>query len=187
MDIERTLETQRFKLLRIIAGLAVVLEVLALAPVSRWFSEWTLGIVGSFLSRAEAAARCLLLTRVYLIARQNDLEIDREQIADALDAALIVDGPDISLAECRHRLKRLRAVLMDLPRHALRLLHRIAKRCRRNTRSDRTFSRPDLRPSTPLRAWRQAALRVERPPDKGRFTAPFFSPLPGCRAGGAGG
>ena len=179
MDFERTRETQRLKLLRIVAGLFVVLGVLAVGPVSRWFSEWTLGFVGSVLSRAEAAARHLLMTRVYLIARQSDLDLDRNQIAEALAAALIVDAPEVSLPECRRRLKTLRALLMDLPCHALRLLRRIAKQCRRSAPMDRDLARPDMRRSIPPRAWQRIAFRVERPPDKDWFAVPFFSPLPG--------
>jgi len=175
VDVERTLETQQLKLLRIIAGLAVVLGVLAVGPVSRWFSEWTLGFVGSVLSRAEAAARYLFMTQAYLILRERGVDLDRNQISEALGAELIVDAPDVSLPECRRRLKTLRALLMDLPRHALHLLRRIEKRYRRAPRSDQNLSRTDMRRSSPLNAWRKTALRVERPPDKNWFAAPSLS------------
>ncbi len=185
MDIERTLETQRLRLLRILAGLVVLLGVLAIGPVSRRFSDWILGFVGSVLSRAEASARYLLITQACLMVDQCGFDIDRSQIAVPAMPDLESDEVNISLIEIQRRLRVLRSVLMDLPRYALRLLRRIAKQARGHANHDS----PDFSicASAPLNRARRAARRIERPPDKDQLAAVFFLPSPGYRAGGVSG
>jgi len=179
VDIKRTLETQRHRLLRIVAGLVVVLGVLAVGPVSRRFSDWTLGFVGEILSRAEAAARYLLITQACLMVDDSSFDIDRNRIAEALTPDMAFDETAVSLSACRHRLNALRALLLDLPRHALPHLRRIAKQMRRREEHGRNPAQMPLSASPD--DWRLVPLRVERPPDKRRFTTPIFtSPrLPG--------
>ncbi len=180
MDIEQTLETQRHRLLRIVAGLVVLVGVLAVGPVSRRFSDWTLGFVGSVLSRAEAAARYLLITQACLIISRNGLDLDRRRIPEFLAPVVIVDddGTDISLTNCQGRLRALRAVLMDLPRYAGRLLRRMEKQVRRTTSGDQASPRPEQNQSALLGRWRLAAKRVERPPDKVRCGSAVCFPSP---------
>jgi len=126
VDIERALETQRLRLLRMVAGLVVLVGFLSAHPVSRGFSIWTCRFVGSILSRAEAAARYLVIAQARM-------------------------------------LKALRAILMDLPRHALRLLRRIEKQSRVDTHQPSPY--PDTRLSTSCHDWRLAGNRIDRPPD----------------------
>jgi len=84
VDIERILETQRLRLLRIVAGLVVVAGVLTVGPVSRRFWEWTLGFVGVILMRAEAAAKYMLITQACLILDRCGLDVKRSQITVSL-------------------------------------------------------------------------------------------------------
>jgi len=185
VDIERTLETQRLKLLRIVAGLVVAVGFLALGPVSRVFSERGLGFVGSVLARAEAAARNLVITQVCLIAGRRGLALDCSLMVALSGADLVPEDTDVSWAACQRRLKVLRAVLSNLPRQALRLLRRIAKHARRKVRSH--SQRFDPCHSISLRGGRRVAIRIERPPDKRCFSSLSILPLPECRVGGAGG
>jgi len=173
-------ETQRHRLLRIVAGLVVLVGFLAVGPVSRRFSDWTLGFVGSVLSRAEAAARYLLITEACLIISRNGLDLDRRRIPEFLAPVVIVDddGMDISLTNCQGRLRALRAVLMDLPRYAGRLLRRMEKQVRRTTSGDQASPRPEQNQSALLGRWRLAAKRVERPPDKVRCGSAACFPYP---------
>ena len=179
MDLEQALETQRHRLLRIIAGLVVLVGFLAVGPVSRGFSAWTLGFVGSILSRAEAAARYLLITQACLMLDRSGLRVERCRIAASIDPVWITDEADISLTSCQKRVKALRTLLSDLPRHALRLLRRIAKGKRRsaNPRSASFI----LCASAPLSDGQRAVARIERPPDKDASTPYLISPPPESR------
>ena len=181
MDIERTLETQRLRLLRIVAGLLVVVGFFAVGPVSRGFSDWVTRYVGSVLSRAEAAARCLVMTQACVIAARGGLAVDRGLLSAALAPEWSAEKPETSLAECQRRLQALRAVLLDVPRHALRLLRRIEKHMRRALRAARLSPCPGLCPSASLSGWRLGVIRIERPPDKASPASLIFSPPPDPR------
>ena len=185
MDIERTLETQRLRLLRIVAGLVVVVGVLALGPVSRGFSVWVCGYVGSVLSRAELAARYLVIAQARLIAAQRGCDLDVSRFSETLVQSYAPPETASGVAEIRVRLRALRAVLMNVPRYALRLLRRIEKQV--SGSGSRPSPRFDPCRSSDLCARRRAAIRIERPPDKGLFASLLISPLPGFRAGGVGG
>jgi hypothetical protein len=63
-------------------------------------------------------------------------------------------------------MRALRAVLRDLPRHALRLLRRVEKRARRALCSVRPSQCAASNRSVLLDDWRLPASRIERPPDK---------------------
>ncbi len=176
MDIERTLETQRLKLLRIVAGLLVLVGVLAVGPVSRRFSVWTLGFVGSILSRAEAAARYMTVTQACLMADRCGLGVDRRQIAVPVVPVIAANDTVLSTDECRRRLRVLRATLSNLPRHALRLLRQIARRIHRSAKG--CSPRVVICRSAAIQAWQHATKRIERPPDKRAPISSFLAPPP---------
>jgi len=69
-------------------------------------------------------------------------------------------------------------VLMNLPRHALRLLRRIA---RQTFGAIGPLPRPTPCCSAPLRGWTLPASRIERPPDKGLLRIADFLPPPELR------
>ena len=187
MDFEQAVETQRLRLLRILAGLLAAVWFLSAYPVSRGFSVWTCRFVDSVLSRAEAAAQCLVIAQARIIAAHNGRRLDQRMVSDALSRVIIPDELDASLPDCQRRLKSLRAMLMDLPRHALCLLRRLEKRARRGARACRVSPCPELTLTAPLCAWQLAEVRIERPPDKSNPVWHVTQPPPGFRAGGEGG
>ena len=150
MDCERTLEAQRLKLLRIVAGLFVVVGVLSVGPVSRGFSIWVCGFVGSILSRAEAAARCLVFARASSMIAGSGIELDRSRLSESLARAFVANEAGVSLSDCRVRLKELSAVLTNLPGHAVRLIRRAQKHMRRTIRIDQLLPRLDRNHPAPL-------------------------------------
>ena len=166
MDLERGIETQRLRLLRVIAGLFVAVGFLSVGPVSRSFSDWVCGYVDSILSRAELAARYLVVAQARLIAARGGMVIDRGQFSEAILADIAACETERSVSHCRARLKAVQAVLMDLPGQARCLLRRIRYQRRREPRAARPLLRTDLRRSASLRAWRLAGTRIERPPDR---------------------
>ena len=187
MDFERSLETQRLRLLRILAGLVVVVGFLSVGPVSRGFSIWACGFVGSILARAEMAARYLVVAQARSLLTCNGAKLDRSLLSDHLARVAATDNADVSLSDCRKRLNVLRAVLMDLPRHAARLIRRIEKHMRRALGTVRVshFSEPCV--STSLDEWHLPTIRIERPPDKGLSVLSPVSPPLGTPAGGENG
>ncbi len=187
MDIERTLETQRHRLLRIVAGLIVVIGVLAVGPVSRRFSDWTLGFVVSVLSRAEAAARFMLITQACLIISRNGLDLDRHRISEVLAPDMRGNETGMSLFECQKRLKILHIILRDLPRCALRLIRRMEKLLRHSSKAGQSSPRLDQDSLALSGDDALPANRIERPPDKSSLVSLSKVPLPEYRAGGRGG
>jgi len=179
VDFERTLETQQHRLL--------VVGFFSVGPVSRGVSDWVARYVLSILSRAEAAARCLVMTQACIIAARGGLAVDRKLLSESVAPEFSADYSDVSLTECQRRLTDLRAVLMDLPRHALNLLRRIEKHMRRAQRTARPLRCPTPRLSASLSGWQLGINRIERPPDKAWPISSNFSPPPGIPAGGKGG
>ena len=179
MDLERGIETQRLRLLRILAGLVVLLGFLSVGPVSRGFSGAVCGFVGSVLSRAEAAARYLVIAQARLIVARRGMDWDRSRFSDARARIFVADETDVSLAECRARLSALRAILTNLSRHALRVIRRIEKRMRGADCPDRLSPRP-AEPSLAPLCYRQAVGHLPyRAPSRQtgkRIAAVFTSP-----------
>ena len=187
MDYERAIETQRLKLLRIVAGLDVLVGFLSLGPVSRGFSISVCGFVGAMLSRAETAARYLVIAQARSMEFRGGMITDRNRFSDSLAHGFFADEADVSLSDCRQRLQALCAVLTNLPCHAARLIRRIEKQMRGVTHACQLSYRFDTRQCPVLHDWRLARTRIERPPDKGlaRIVV-IHGPLPDCRAGGEG-
>ncbi len=174
MDFERTLEAQRHRLLRIVAGLVVMVGALSLGPISRRFSDWMLGFVGSILSRAEAAAKYLVIAQAHVMVSRGGLAIDQKRLSERLAQIAVTDNADISLSDCQHRLKALRAILMDVGRSAARLLRQIEKQMRRALRTVRFLPRPEQGLWASFLEWCLRANRIERPPDKAVFSSQLF-------------
>ena len=166
MDREQAIETQRRRLLRLVAGLIAAVGFLSVGPVSRSFSVWACGFVGSILSRTEAAVRYLVIAEARGMMAGRGVAFDCSSFTESLSRASDEPEAHPSFADCRARLRALQAVLTDLPRHALRLVRRIEKQNRRAVCADRPLSRPDALLSAFLCTWRLAENRTERPPDK---------------------
>ncbi len=173
MDFERAIETQRLKLLRLVAGLVVLVGVLSLGPISRGFSISVCRFVGAMLSRAETAAQYLVIAQARLMESRSGSAIGQSRLSESLARAFVVDEKAVSLSDCRERLKALLAVLTHLPRHAARLIRRIEKQMWGFACAERFSPRFNKHRSAMLRAWRLAGPRIERPPDKGLPVSPF--------------
>ena len=178
MDMELAIETQRLRLHRLVAGLLVIVGFLSFGPVSRGFSDWTSRFVGSILSRAEAAARFLVIAQARRIATRHGFDGDHGKLLLVFTHELGACGTNPSLSDLRGRLEALQAVLKDLSRHALRLLRRLEKQCRRAACAYRHLPRAEERFLASLQGWRMAAIRIERPPD---IDLPASPPLTSLR------
>jgi len=169
LNLERTLETQRVKLLRLVTGwLAVVVLV---SGGSLGLPRWARSFLADLIVRAEFAAQCLVLVSARLqtnerwaVAEDSPASVSRSEGGGAVD-----ETP--SVAVLLRRMKALRRVLQDLPRFGRRLLRPLRgsegeKRVRCSTGRTHPI---DVAPAPP--EW--VAPRVERPPDKGslRFSA----------------
>ena len=175
MDLERAIETQRLRLLRIVAGLLVAVGVLTIGPVSCRFSDWVLDFVRSILSRVETAARYLVIAQARLMGARGGLDSDQSQLLDSLASVFVAEETGDSLPGCRKRLKALLAVLTHLPRHAARLIRRIERQTRGAARACRLSHCFEKRLLASLGDGRLAETRIERPPDKGLPHGPSFN------------
>ena len=168
MEMERALETQRTKLLRLLAGWLAVVEWVSLAPFVGELPCWLRAFLGGLLSRAEYAAQSLVLVSARVQARLGYGEFTHgpsEAFAYA-ELPLPEDVPPTMVL--LQRMRALCALLEDLPRQGRRLLRRGIKRnaskCRTDPRSDDTepfvMAKDNERCETPF------TRRIERPPDK---------------------
>ncbi len=173
MDFERAIETQRLKLLRLVAGLVVLVGVLSLGPISRGFSISVCGFLGAMLSRAETAAQYLVIAQARLMDSRSGPAIGQSRLSESLAHAFPAEEKDVSLSDCRERLKALLAVLTHLPRHAARLIRRIEKQMRGIIPPRRLSPRLEKHPSPALRDRQLSGPRIERPPDKSLPVSPF--------------
>jgi hypothetical protein len=65
------MEIQRQKLLRLVAGLLVAVAFVSAGPFSCAVAAWVSSVVSSVLSRAEAAAQCLVIVQARIIAART--------------------------------------------------------------------------------------------------------------------
>ena len=161
MEIEQGIRIQQLKLLRIVAGLLALVVLVSLAPFSCDCRRWVRGMVFSILARAECATHHLTIAQARLIAGQRGLCIDAACFFHPVEAGDPEESALPSLRRLWVRIKALRARLLDLPRHA----HRLLRQVMRAISGQASVCDPD--PSEPpmLRVWRLEAVRVERPPD----------------------
>ena len=162
VDMEQALETQRLKLLRLLAGLAVALSLVSLAPAVSMLPRWVRTYVASVLIRAEIAVHNLVIvTACGLLRKQGAGSATGFSFPPLPFAALPEDAA--SCGALLRRINLLRAVLQDLPRHAKQMIARLRK--------------PKSEPREPLPYWEVYAgvlgapdalclARIERPPDK---------------------
>ena len=191
MDFEQALETRRLRLLRILAGLVCCCWSFCLLDLSRAaFRFGPAAYVGSILSRAELAARCLVIAQAKWIMDRRGVEWDCSRFTDDLTRVFETPEADLSPSKCRARLKALRAVLMDLPRHASGPCCIGSKNRRGGERPARIVLRLGSLCGVQLSCaiWRLAANLIERPPDKSSYALPrLSSPSSGFRTEGADG
>lgn len=160
--MEQALETQRLKLLRLLAGLAVALGLLSLAPAVSMLPRWVRSYVASVLVRAESAVHSLVIVAAcgLLRAQTSGASVGLSFPSLPIEA-LPEETP--STAALFHRIKMLQAMLGDLPRQAERMVARMMKResePRERSRAWDLFAEEFGTTDTPV------AARIERPPDK---------------------
>jgi len=116
------------------------------------------------LCRAESAAHCLVIAQARLILARRGLKVDARRFSEDLEHVFDTPKTAVSSADCQARLRALKSVLSDLPRHARRMIRRIERPMRDMTDAFRHVPRRDDL-SIPLTKWRLSAMRIERPPD----------------------
>lgn len=166
MDVQAAIETQRLRLLRLLAGMLAVVAFVSAAPISRGFSRWVVEGVAAILPRAELAAQYLLFAQAGARAARANGPVDRRRLLDHALRDRPGDGNRITLSSLRHRLEVLRALLEDLPGFGLRLLRRVRKAMLRGSRPHHPHPCAKADMTMPLDAWRLAGARIDRPPDK---------------------
>ena len=119
------------------------------------------------------------------MAVRDGFEVDSRCFSVSFAPEVPACDTDLSPREIRSRLMALQTVLMDLPRHALRLLRRIEKQMRRAASGVRHVPQPDEQLSASFCHQPPEETRIERPPDIHRHRMPPLSPPSGFRAGGA--
>ncbi len=164
--MERTLETQRVKLLRLLAGWFTIVELVSMGPLRVELPRWMRSFLQTVLIRAEFAAQSLVIVAACVAVKNGaggSLPCRAPSVRCSHPTEYADDVPS-TLAILR-RMRALRALLKDLPRRGLRLL-----RTARRPRTARCQSSVVVIPE--LHDWALAARRIERPPDKARLRLP---------------
>jgi len=122
LDIAAALETQRLRLLRLLAGLLCVVQFVSLAPVISVLPFRIRLYVSSILDRAEAAADCLVIATASTLFRYR-APVQAGEFLLPLDTESVTTSY-ASADDLLHRITVLRAILRNLPLHAKRLAQR---------------------------------------------------------------
>ncbi len=170
VEIERALETQRVKLLRLLAGWISVVAFVTAGPFVGELPRWFRSFLESVLMRAEYAAQNLVFVSACLSAKtglQGALEgpasLQPDDRCEVNEAETAVPSTEALL----RRMKALLTLLQDLPRHGMRSARSVSKRePARTARHGISEDREQTSETSALLIWRVAMPRVERPPDK---------------------
>ena len=183
MDLERALETQRARLLQLLAGWVVMLGFLSAGPLALPLPRWVRAFFATLVTRAEFAAQSLVQVSACLQITGGAVDPVRGQ-RPAPTSEATSDVP--STQALFQRIEALRLLLETLPRHTRRLL-----RVQKSVGVAFDYSVP-LRVLVSQDHGAKAganwvAPRVERPPDKAQtdFDGLVRTP-PALQAGGAG-
>jgi len=181
VDLERALDTQRVRLLRLVTGWAILLGALSVGPLALPVPRWVRAFFETVLIRAELAAQYLLYTCAVIDGKGDVVEG-----GPAARVCRAAEAETPSVEALLHRMKVLCEVLDHLPRHARRLV-------RVRQRAGVAFDYAAPKRFAP--AWNWLVMvrtdwtvpRVERPPDKHDFgfDSEVRPPL-AMRAGGVG-
>ena len=166
VEMERALETQRLALLRLLAGLVLVLRLVSFAPVVSLLPRWVRLHVSSVLIRSESATQSLVYVAAIVFCGHRGAWPGLPARVEVLPEG------GYSAEVLLRRIAALRAVLEDLPRYAKRLLKRQADTRETILQEWVPLGLDVLPPApSPLRA------RIERPPDKRAPHDPADFPL----------
>lgn len=166
--MERALETQRLKLLRLLAGWLSVVAWVSVAPFVGELPRWVRAFLASLVIRAEMAAQNLVFVSACLLAREKPGRFVRRGLGPISDVEHGVGCDDVpSTRELLRRMHALLTVLEDLSLYGRRLLQRRVPR-RRAVRGGVTRKRMAQRRvgRRSPRFERCLIPRIERPPDR---------------------
>ena len=125
VDLERALETQRVKMLRLLTGWLVALALVSGGPLAVPLPRWVRAIFADLLVRAELAAQCLVQVSARLQAGHRWGVVEAAPSSFAPIAAAFRDDDVPSTASLLRRMGLLRRLLQNLPRFGRRLLRRV--------------------------------------------------------------
>ena len=122
MDLERALEMQRVKLLRLLTGWFALMALVSGGSLAFPLPRWARSFFVDLIVRAEFGAQCLVRVSAHLQAGERwalaENSVSSFPVLEAGDA-----GEDVpSTAALIRRMKALRRLLRDVPRYARRLL-----------------------------------------------------------------
>ncbi len=164
MDLERALETQQVKLLRLLTGWFALVVLISGGPLTLALPRWARSFLHDMLIRAENAAQCLVLVSARLQTK------DAWALTGGLPSAFVPVHPcdtanNIpSAPELIRRMKTLRRLLQDLPRRERRLLRKV-KACDDGLQAPLSEQlKRDMRKVSGRSQW--DAPPSKRPPDK---------------------
>ena len=161
VGLERALETQRVRLLRLLSGWFAVVAVLSGGRLAVPLPLWVRVFFDDLLIRAELAAQYMVQVSARMQAR-GDFAMAEGVFVQPARVALAPDEVP-STDALMGRMRALRRVLRELPRYGRRLLRRLRGRAIDRIALSDDRARDVSRPALPQ--WN--APQVERPPDKG--------------------
>ena len=120
MDLERAMEAQRVKLLRLLTGWLAAVVLVSGVSLDLPLPRWVRGFITDLIVRAELAAAYLVRVSAYVQAGDQWIVVgDSSPVLSRISERC--DEPPTTAALVR-RIKALRRLLQDLPRHGRRLL-----------------------------------------------------------------
>jgi len=162
VNLERALEMQRVKLLRLLTGWFAVVALITAGPLAVPLPRWVRAVFADLLVRAEFAAQCLVRVSARLQAGE------RWAVAGASRSAFV----GLATANCAddipsttallRRMRALRRLLQDLPRFGRRLLRRLSD----DSADAFLESIPTHESRAPSVAPQWVVPGIERPPDR---------------------
>jgi len=162
MSLERALETQRLRLLRLVTGWLAVVTLMSVGPVAVPLPRCVRSFLSDLLARAECAVQNLIFVSARVQAGENWFVANdvRGCPVPLRDGSVADDVP--SVAVLIRRMKAVRRMLLALPRYGRRLLRRL--------RPARSVSPPAFEAGSSRDVLRSAFSQwivpgVERPPD----------------------
>ncbi len=122
VDLERALEAQRVRLLRLLTGWFGLVALMSVAPLAVPMPRWFRAFLSDVVTRAELAAHYM----VQMSARLQAAEVLPDLRKDAPVASTCNPQGEVpSTASLLRRMRALRRVLKDLPLAGRRLLWRL--------------------------------------------------------------
>ncbi len=122
VDLERALEVQRVRLLRLLTGWFGLVALMSVAPLAMPMPRWFRAFLSDVVTRAELAAHYMVQVSARLQAAETLPDFQKDApVASTCDP----QGKVPSTSALLRRMRALRQLLKDLPRAGRRLLWRL--------------------------------------------------------------